>query len=235
MEPYDGFDLARQDPDNLPEGWDVQPSHPELLDELAQSFRESGYSLHELFRTICNSSAYQLSASFPGDWSDSYTTYYARKYVRMLTAEELHDAIVSATRMPGELKDGKRTVPMAMQVSLPQTKGETKSFMQAFGQANRGTVAKKPVQSPMQSIMLMRSGVVNERIVADDDSRLETLLKENTSNEAVVDELFLASIARLPTSSEKDTALTAMAKNRVRGGEDLQWALINLSEFLYNF
>ena len=100
------------------------------------------------------------------------------------------------------MHNGKRTVSMAMQVSLPKPQGETKSFLQAFGQANRGTVAKKPVQSPMQPIMLMRSGVVNERIVADDDSRLETLLKENTSNEAVVEELFLASIARTLLSAQ---------------------------------
>ena len=28
VEPWDEFDLARQDPKNLPKGWDVQPSHP---------------------------------------------------------------------------------------------------------------------------------------------------------------------------------------------------------------
>ena len=235
VEPYDGFDLARQDPDNLPEGWDVQPSHPELLNELAKHFRESGYSLQQLFRMICNSSAYQLSAAFPGEWNDTYTKYYARKYVRMLTAEELHDAIVTATGQPGDLKDGGRQVTMAMQVSVPQTKGDTKSFMQAFGQANRGTVAKKPAPSAQQPIMMMRSSVVNDRVLAAENSRLESLLNEHTSDAPVIEELFLSSIGREPTPAEKDVALTAMASNRKKGGEDLQWALLNLSEFLYNF
>jgi len=235
VEPYDEFDLARQDPDNLPEGWDVQPSHPELLNELAKHFRESNYSLHELFRIVCNSSAYQLSASFPGEWNDTYTKYYARKFVRMLSAEELYDAIVTATGRPGDLSDGDRQVSMAMQVSLPKPKGDTKSFMQAFGQANRGTVSKKPSASALQPIMMMRSSVVNDRVVAENSSRLELLLDQHESNAVVVEELFLSSIARSPTSAEKDVALTAMARDRKKGGEDLQWALLNLSEFLYNF
>ena len=106
VEPVDEFDLARQDPKNLPEGWEVQPSHPELLDALAAYFRKNNYSLHKLFSAICNSSAYQLSARFPGEWNDTYTKYYARKYARMLTAEELHDAIAIATERPGRFGGG---------------------------------------------------------------------------------------------------------------------------------
>ena len=123
VEPFDEFDLARQDPKNLPKGWDLQPSHPELLNELAAYFRENNYSLHKLFTLICNSSAYQLSARFPGEWNENYTKYYARKYVRMLTAEELHDAMATATERPGRFLSRPATknrhVPMAMQVSVP--------------------------------------------------------------------------------------------------------------------
>jgi hypothetical protein len=107
--------------------------------------------------------------------------------------------------------------------------------MQAFGQNNRGTVAHPPAASPLQPIMMMRSSVVNERVTAENDSRLQKLLDEYDSDAPVIDELFLSSIARLPTAAEKDFALTAMANDRKRGGENLQWALLNLSEFLYNF
>src|SRR5262245_6177718 len=108
---------------------------------MANDFRKNNYSLHRLFKTICNSSAYQLSARFPGEWNDRYTRYYARKYVRMLGAEELHDAIATATDRPGNFgprrgrataanaEEGEqpKTVPMAMQVSLPSVSGELKS------------------------------------------------------------------------------------------------------------
>ncbi len=238
VEPVDEFDLARQDPDNLPEGWDeAQPSHPELLEELASYFRENDHSLHKLFKLIANSSAYQLSARFPeGEWNDTYTKYYARKFARMLTAAEVHDAITIATGVPGEVMDGRRgkNVPMAMQVSMANFQGDLKSFMQAFGHSNRNTVARPLLASPLQPIMMMQSPVVQDRVLVENGSRARELLIKYTDGE-VVEEMFYATLGRQPSPSEKDVALTAMAKNRVEGAQDLQWALLNLSEFLYNF
>jgi hypothetical protein len=247
VDPYDEFDLARLDPKNLPPGWDAQPSNPELLEKLATYFRENNYSLHKLFKLICNSSAYQLSARFPGEWNDKYTKYYSRKYARMLSAEELHDAIVTATERPGKFvlaskkEDGSSdggaasTVGMAMQVSLPQPKGELKSFMSAFGESNRGTPPHAPTPSPLQPIMMMRSSVVNDRVLADKDSRVERLLDSYKDNGKVVNELFMATLSREPLPAERTLALSALEKNRVEGAQNLQWALMNLVEFLYNF
>jgi hypothetical protein len=249
VEPYDEFDLARQDPNNIPKGWDLQPSHPELLNEMAAYFRKNNHSLHKLFAVICNSNAYQLSARFPGEWNDRYSKYYARKFARMLTAEEMHDAIALATERPGKFGGGgRRRVPnaddppptapvsMAMQVSLPRANGELKSFMQAFGQANRGTPARPPQPSPMQPIMLMRSPVVNDRVLAANDSRVQRLLDTyKNDNGKVVQELFVATLAREPLPEEKALAVSVLDRNRVEGAQNVQWALLNLVEFLYNF
>lgn len=247
VDPYDEFDLSRQDTAHLPQGWDLQPSHPELLSKLARDFESSNYSLHHLFKLICNSTAYQLSARFPGEWSDRYTRYYARKYARMLTAEELHDAVVSATERPGKFvvrarkEDGSLdgnaagSVGMAMQVSLPNPNGELKSFLQAFGQSNRGSPPKAPSPSPLQPIMLMRSPVVNDRVLAAKDSRVQRLLDSYKDDAKVVDELFVATLSREPTAAERNLALSAMKANRVEGAQNTQWALMNLVEFLYNF
>ena len=70
VEPFDEFDLARLDPKHLPAGWQLQASHPELLEKLAADFRSSGYSLRHLLATICRSNAYQLSARFEGEWKE---------------------------------------------------------------------------------------------------------------------------------------------------------------------
>ena len=226
VDPYDEFDLLRLDPNNLPKGWDLQPSHPALLEKLADSFRQSNHSIQSLFRLICNSSAYQLSARFPGEWQESYARYYARKYVRMLTAEELHDAIADATTRPGSY--------VAMQVSVPQAKGELKSFMSAFGESNRGGPPRTPAPSPLQPITMMRSPVVNDRVLAAKDSRVQRLLDTYPDNGKVVDELFLATISRLPLPAERAVAVDALKANRVEGAQNLQWALLNLVEFLYN-
>jgi hypothetical protein len=248
VEPVDEFDLDRQDPKNVPAGWQLQPSHPELLNALATSFRKSNYSLHTLFRTICNSSAYQLSARFPGEWNDTYTKYFARKYARMLTAEELHDSITIATGRPGVFGGGRRKavlnddetpsgppVTMAMQSSMPRGAGELKSFMQAFGQSNRGTPPRAPQASPLQPIMLMRSSVVNDRVLAAKDSRVQRMLDSYKDNGKVVEELFLATLSREPIPEEKALAVSFLDKNRVEGAQNVEWALLNLVEFLYNF
>jgi hypothetical protein len=226
VDPYDEFDLLRLDPNNLPKGWDLQPSHPALLEKLAAYFRQNNHSIQSLFRLICNSSAYQLSARFPGEWQESYARYYARKYVRMLTAEELHDAIADATTRPGSY--------VAMQVSVPQAKGELKSFMAAFGESNRGGPPRTPAPSPLQPITMMRSPVVNDRVLAAKDSRVQRLLDTYPDNAKVVDELFLATLSRLPLPAERAVAVDALKANRVEGAQNLQWALLNLVEFLYN-
>ena len=247
VEPWDEFDLARLDPKQLPEGWDPQPSNPELLEKLADYFRQNNYSIQKLFRLICESSAYQLSARFPGEWKESYSKYYARKFARMLTAEELHDAIVTATERPGKFvlaskkEDGSSdggavvSVPMAMQVSLPQPAGDLKSFLSAFGESNRSAPPRAPSPSPLQPIMMMRSSVVNDRVLAAKDSRVERLLDSYKDNGKVVDELFMATISRPPAPAERELALKAMEKDRVEGAQNLQWALMNIVEFLYNF
>ncbi|MDX1983447.1 MAG: DUF1553 domain-containing protein, partial [Bryobacteraceae bacterium] len=212
-----------------------QPSHPELLDLLATDFRKSGYRLKPLFRRICQSSAYQLSARFPGEWSENYSPYFARKFVRMLGAEELHDAIAMATGREGAFKYGKEKVGMAMQANLPSSTGELKSFMTAFGQSNRSNPPRPPSPSPLQPLLLMRSPVVNERILAAKDSRVQRLIDSYTDNGKVVEEMFLSTLARFPSEGERKLAVSALEPNRVEGAQNLQWSLLNLAEFLYNY
>ena len=235
VEPYDEFDLARQDTPDVPQGWDVQPSHPELLEALREDFRKSGYSLRHLIRTICRSNAYQLSARFEGEWKEDYTKYYARKFVRLLSAEELHDAIVLATGRPGSFKYGSEKVDLAMKLSGPSGGGDLKHFMQTFGQSNRNNPPKPLAPSPLQPLLLMQSTVVTERVAAEQDSRVQKLLNNESDNLRMIDEIFLSTLSRSPSGEEKQLALAALTKNRVEGAQNLQWALINLAEFFFNY
>jgi len=234
VEPHDEFDLARQDPENVPEGWDLQPTHPALLEELAADFREHGYSLKRLFRLICNSSAYQLSSSFPGEWKDSYRDYFARKFVRMLSAEELHDALVISTSRPGKFSFGDDTVGMAMKLAGPAGGGDLKYLMRTFGQSTRRNPPKPLTGSLLQPLVLMQSSVVEKRIQAEKDSRVQRLLNAYPDDGRVVDELFVATLAREPSPEEREIAVAALAEDRTAGAENLQWALINNVEFFFN-
>ena len=233
VEPFDEFDLLRQDPDNLPEGWELQPSHPELLDELAQSFRESNYSIKELMRTITQSSAYRLSARFQGEWNDSYARYFARKFVRRLGAEELHDAIALATDRPGDFKFGDGKVGRTLKLAGPPGGRDVRTFLRTFGQSDRNTPPREVPGSLLHPLALMQSPVVTDRVIAQEDSRLKKLL--DSDDDRVVDELFLGTLSRPPSSEEKTVALAALKTDRVAGAENLQWALINSVEFFFNY
>jgi hypothetical protein len=83
--------------------------------------------------------------------------------------------------------------------------------------------------------MLMRSPVVNDRVLAEKDSRVQRLLGSYKDDGKVVEELFLATLSRDPLPEEKALAVSVMQKNRVEGAQNVQWALLNLVEFLYNF
>ncbi len=220
VEPVDDFDLLKPE----------QVTNPALLDALAEDFRKNNHSFRSVLRNIMNSAAYQLSSRFEGEWKDSYTTYYARKYVRMLSAPELHDAIAIATGKPGKFTSGVESVGMVMQMSEPKKAGaEVQSFMKTFGQSNRDDMPKKVPPSALQAMLLMQSKVVTERI------DVSSLLAQSKDNQQVVDELFLRSIARRPTPEQSAVALRAMATNRQKGAENLLWALINSPEFLFNY
>lgn len=236
VDPIDDFDLARYDRNNLPAGWTLQPSNPELLDAMARDFQQSNYSFKKLMRRIMTSSAYQLSSKFDGEWKEQYASYYARKYVRMLSAAELHDAITLATARPAKLASGDGKVPMVQQMSAPaKADKETQGFMKIFGQSNRDDMPKKTPPSSLQAMLLMQSKIVTDRVLALGGSRVETLLKESATDSDLVDRLFLSTISRKPSSEERSVGLTALAKDRRRGTENLQWVLINSPEFIFNY
>ena len=70
VDPPFAWDLDRQDPQNPPPApWTIQPSHPELLEELAKDFQKHGFDLRYLMKVITQSSAYQLSSRVESDWN----------------------------------------------------------------------------------------------------------------------------------------------------------------------
>ena len=152
----------------------------------------------------------------------------------MLTAEELHDAIVVSTSRPGKFKFGGEMVGMAMKLSEPQGDTDLKYLLRTFGQSTRRNPPKPLNGSLRQPLALMESPVVSERVKADKDSLVQRLLDSYDDDGTVVSELFLSTLAREPSVEEKQVALAELADDRMRGAENLQWALINNVEFFFN-
>jgi hypothetical protein len=74
------------------------PTHPELLDYLADEFVKSGWKLKSLHRLIMLSSAYrQSSVNDASLRADPENRFYARFKMRRLDAETLRDSMLAAT------------------------------------------------------------------------------------------------------------------------------------------
>ncbi len=76
-----------------------KPSHPELLDHLAISFVENGWSIKKLIREIMLSRTYQMGSTYDSQnfASDPDNKYRWRMNQRRLDAEEIRDAMLAVS------------------------------------------------------------------------------------------------------------------------------------------
>jgi hypothetical protein len=238
VDPPLDFDLARQDPSNPPPlPWTIQPSHPELLETLAKDFRAHNFDLRYLIRLIVTSSTYQLSSHFEGEWKDSYAPYFARHQVRRLSAEQIVDAISQATGIFDEIPISlsEKKVKYVMQTYSPDdVSGPMRQLLQLLGQATRESLDKDLSGSMVQASALLNSKFVKERVKIQEKGRLGKLLNHDPplSNEQIVEELFLAFLARFPLAAEWKVGLETLQQRHGQGLEDLAWSLINKPDFL---
>ena len=235
VEPFDEFDLLRQDPDNLPEGWELQPSHPRVAGGVGPEFSPERLQYqgvdanhHQVERLPVVRRGSRVNGMIP-----SRGTLHASSCGR-LGAEELHDAIVLATDRPGDFKFGDSKVGLTLKLAGPPGARDVRTFLRTFGQSDRNTPPREVPGSLLHPLALMQSPVVTDRVMAKEDSRLKKLL-DSYDNDRVVDEMFLGTLSRPPSSEEKTVALAALNTDRLTGAENLQWALINSVEFFFNY
>ena len=244
VSPSNTFDLARLDPNNPPPApWTLQPTNSQLLQTLAEWFQANRYDLRALMSLIAKSNAYQLSATYPGTWNISYVPYYARRYVRRLDAEELHDAIATATGIPGNYTiRGSALPPVQWAMQFPDTKesgsnSAVGAFLNAFGRGDRDTMSRRSDGSILQSLDMLNSPVVLERIHKNNQgSRVATLLSQTSDPQTILWDLFMNTLSRQPTNQELAlyTPMFQQLGNQA-AAENVQWVLLNKVDFLFNY
>ena len=246
VDPPLDFDLARLDPDNPPPGdWPLQPSHPRLLEALADDFIDTSYSIRSMIKRIARSSAYQLSSKFPVQWEARYAPYFARRFVRRLSSEQIYDSLVNSTNLftefqiPGTDLAGRYAIDVFSPEDLKLRGGkghpEIHFFLEAFGQPNREFSERSNEGEITQAILLMNSQFVLNQIKASPDSFLHGLLQDgDSSTDEKITRLFRRFLVRNPTSDEMAQAKDAVSRG-TPGWEDLQWLLINKVEFVHNY
>ena len=237
VEPVDAFDLARQDPATLQPGLTLQPSHPQLLTQLADSFVRSGYDFRALVRLIANSSTYQLSSRYGGTWNETWTPYFARHYPRRLMAEQLTDAVTTATGVGFTVTiAGLPVINKAMKLPDPLEGGGMRNFLNSFGRGNRDDQARSSDTSIIQALSLMNDRIVTDRIKsANANTTVARTLQATKDPAAITEALYLATLSRYPTAEEKAAGVAYLSSGTLASKtEDLQYMLLNRLEFIFN-
>jgi hypothetical protein len=214
-----------------------QPSHPELLDELAVRFMEEGWSVKKLIRAIMLSRVYQLAGDLnpAATKVDPENLLLWRAHRRRVEAEVLRDAILavsgqldrtmggSAVAMLGERaidndsKGGLQTDADVAQrrrsVYLPVIRNELPQLFEVFDFADPdvATGRRDATTVATQALYLMNSPFVMEQ-AQQTARRLLALPGDDAGRLA---DLYRRALGRAPTRRETQLALRFLADYRL--------------------
>jgi hypothetical protein len=208
------------------------PSSAALLDALAQDFAAHGFDRKHILRTILNSRTYQLSSRM-NEFNKSDVKYFSHARTRLLSAEQLLDAICQVTSVP-EKYAGLPAGTRAIQLPSPDVDNY---FLKVFGQPARETACQceRSNESNLSQALQMINGPLVHSKVRDENNRLKLMLKAQKTTQDVIAELYLAAFCRKPSDAEMATAANHVAASgdQIKGLEDVCWALLNANEFLF--
>ena len=217
---------------------DIRSSNPAsngpLLEALTNDLKEHDFDLQHLIRTIVHSRTYQLSFR-PNEWNGDDEVNFSHAIPRRLTAEQLLDAISVATGSQFPFKGVPKDFRAAQ---LPDPFVGKGGFLDVFGRPPRESATEGDRRNDISlthAINLINGPTVAEA-VADANGRIARLMLSGASDRPLVEELYLAALSRLPNRAEYDQAINYLAEgeNRAERAQDLLWALLNSSAFLFN-
>jgi hypothetical protein len=104
-----------------------------------------------------------------------------------------------------------------------------------FGRSERVTsyACERRGDVTMPQLLHLQNGTSAVQKTRDGNGRLARLLKDNKPDAEILDELFLATLTRLPSEKERDAIRQALAGggSREEVFRDVFWALLNSKEF----
>ncbi|HET6573528.1 MAG TPA: DUF1549 and DUF1553 domain-containing protein [Fimbriiglobus sp.] len=215
-------------------------SNPPLLDHLAAVFADGGYRLKPLVRYVMNSRTYQLASS-PNNSNAADEAHFARAIVKPLEAEQLLDALTrvigAPVKFPG-YPEGMRAgeVPAPPQSGRRNVDTMGTRFLKVFGKPDRLLTCEceRSEDAGMFQAFQLLTGELVHSLLRDPDNRIGKLIVAGRSDAQMLDEFYLAALARPPSETERVQLLTYVegAKDRRAAWEDVVWGLVNAKEFL---
>jgi hypothetical protein len=208
------------------------PSNPALLDALAKDLVDHNFDLQYLERIIVNSRAYQTSIA-TNEWNAGDRDNFSHAFPRRLSAEELMDAVEAAAGARPQFPEVPEDTG-AEQLVDPHIGQE--GFLDVFGRPPRESACeceRRTDFSLPQALNLVNGATISDA-VADPQGRVAALVLSGKSDAAIVDDLYLASLGRMPAADERERGLRYLASGaKATRAQDLLWALLNSKGFLY--
>jgi hypothetical protein len=220
------------------------PTHPELLDYLAQQFVASGWSVKAMHRLIMASSTYQMSSTVTLQQAqyDPANRFWSHFSARRLDVEEIRDTLLSVAgsldlTMGGSLIEGtgivhdKENDPVARvsfdpaksrrrTVYLPLRRSNLPSVLTLFdfGDAVSTGESRSRTNVAPQALFMMNSKFVAEQ--ASDFAKL-LLTDKNADDKKRVERAIWTMLSRKPAVQEVDAALSYIdGMEKKRAGEE---------------
>ncbi len=242
---------------------DLRASNPAsneaLLSAAADYLVEKKFDLKELMRAILLSAAYQRSSQ-PLPQNQQESRFYSRYYPKRMMAEVLLDAVSQVTEVPSDFTEiefpgaDRRKIdfyPRGTRAIQLFDSAVASYFLQTFGRNQRMITCeceRSDEPSMVQVLHLSNGDTINQKLKSA-DSRVTQLLKQAADFASMVDEVYLASLARYPQPLEKKRLLELMQETVAKAAgksqeeqdaarrmavEDLYWAVLSSREFLFN-
>jgi hypothetical protein len=234
-----------------------KPTHPELLDFLADRFVKQGWSLKTLIRELVLSRAYGMSSRHDpaADRVDATNQLLHCARLRRLEGEAIRDAMLSVSGSLNDTIFGK-SVPIHLTEFLegrgrPETDGPLDGngrrslylavkrnflspFMLAFDTPTPfSTMGRRTVSNvPAQALILMNDPFVHQQA----DRWAKRVLAERGDTATRIDRMYVAAFARTPTHAELNETkafLDRRGVNDPKSWSDLAHVLFNVKEFIY--
>ncbi len=210
------------------------PTHPELLDYLADEFARQSYDLKLLIQWIVLSRPYALSSKTNktnekiDDPLLGESPKFSRFYLRQMRAEELYESLLVATeadRAGGNYEQQEKTKSDWL-----------RQFVVAFGN-DEGTEMTTFNGTIPQVLMMFNGSLIKRAMDVKSGGVLGKVLRSPMSTKNKIEYLYLAGLARKPTREELGWASQLMRVHKGDPGKALQdiwWAVLNSNEFIFN-
>jgi len=217
---------------------DNPASHPDLLNSLAKGLADHDFDLKFLIRSIMRSEAYQRTSSVSHP-SQLDPLQFARMQERPMTAEQLWSSLVTATGHHDPLPLTHRGLA-GMDMNSQRVR-----FLTSFLGESRPEL---PQISILHSLKLLHGDFLNKYTDGDQGPMVVAVSSiPFLDQRQKVETLYLAALARNPTTEESSIALEYLQGKSSMPSDSLEseiataqklgdilWALLNSPEFMLN-